>query len=205
MLQSFGLNAQPLSHVCLMVADIFTYYQNAQLKFLQVLETNDDDSLFFGEHRIQKDDTFLCAVINNSTICQEHMDELKDKILDRLREAEGIAEATPLPTVSSNNLNNNSGSNQPKTLLEQMEDTFEECGEGFVSVSSEATDLLVLQISLTLQKPIGNLFSPAWLKDEAVTHDIVLTLKDFATDYRVSSLTIHACSAKGLRVSDGRA
>lgn len=78
-LQSFGLNAQPLSHVCLMVADIFNTYQNAQLRFLREVEM-DDDVLFFGPDRIRKDDTFFCAVINNCSASQNHMDDLKDKV-----------------------------------------------------------------------------------------------------------------------------
>lgn len=60
-LQSFGLNAQPLSHVCLMVADIFTYYQNAQLKFLGESNTgtgpDGDDLILLGPQRLAKDDT----------------------------------------------------------------------------------------------------------------------------------------------------
>lgn len=113
---------------------------------------------------------------------QGHMDDLKDKILDRLREAEGIEDATPLQPA--NGVGSAAGL-EPKTLLEQMEDTFEECAEGFVNVSAEATDLLVLGIMMTLAKPISNLFTAAWLKDPQVTNDIVLTLEDYATDYKV--------------------
>ena len=184
-LQSFGLNAQPLSHVCLMVADIFTYYQNAQLKFLGESNTgvgpDGDDIILLGPQRLAKDDTWLCACINNCSMSQGHMDDLKDKILDRLREAEGIEDATPLQTANGAA---SAAGLEPKTLLEQMEDTFEECGEGFVNVSAEATDLLVLGIMMTLAKPISNLFTAAWLKDPQVTNDIVLTLEDYATDYK---------------------
>lgn len=127
-------------------------------------------------------DSWLCACINNCSMSQGHMDDLKDKILDRLREAEGIEDATPLQTA--NGMGSAAGL-EPKTLLEQMEDTFEECGEGFVNVSAEATDLLVLGIMMTLAKPISNLFTAAWLKDPQVTNDIVLTLEDYATDYKV--------------------
>jgi len=207
-LSSFGTAPLPLASVCLMVADIFTYYQNAQLSFLQFVELEGDD-LFFGPKRIRKEDTYFCAVINNSSQSQEHMDDLKDKILDRLRSVDNIEQQPPLPTNPSNNQNNNS-SMQPKNLLDQLEDTFEECGEGFVSVASEATDLLVLQISVTLQKPCANLFSPSWLKDSSVTDDIVLTLADFAGDYkkwigrdayfsRIMTKVLHSVIAEYLR------
>jgi hypothetical protein len=124
------------------------------------------------------------------------------QILDRLREAEGIAEATPLATQSSSVAAHNSSSlHAPKTLLEQMEDLFEECNEGFVSVASEAIDLLVLQITVTLQKPTGNLFTPSWLKDSSVTDDIILTLQDFADDYKVKTKRYHC---DGMQCSGAR-
>ena len=189
-LSNFGLHSKPLTFVCLMLSKVFEHYQNRQLAFLGEVsrgEKDEDDQLFFGEETIPKSDTYFAAIINNSTICQEHMDDLKEKILDRLREAEAL-EAQPLspPNPSIALLATGSTAPAKKSLIDQMEDLFEESGEGFVSVASEGIDLLVLQISITLQKPMANLFTPSWLKDSGVTDDIVLTLQDFMSDYQVS-------------------
>jgi len=189
-LGSFGPYPKPLSYVSLMVADVFTYVQNVQLKFLQSVELEEEE-LYFNlsnaQGRIHKSDSYFAALINNCSTSQEHMDELKEKILARLSEAEGIETAAPLHgMIGTSSLSSSSSSGQvhrSKTLLEQMEDAFEEAGEGFVAVASEGIDLLVLQITVTLQKPCANLFTPLWIKDDATTQDIVLTLQDFFDDY----------------------
>ena len=49
-LNAYSLKSHALGHVCLMLADVFTYYQNAQLRFLGDVEL-DDSTLLFGERR----------------------------------------------------------------------------------------------------------------------------------------------------------
>ena len=63
-LNAYGLKSHALANVVLMLADVFTYYQDQQLEFLGEVEL-DDNRLLFGPHRIEKSDTYFCAVINN--------------------------------------------------------------------------------------------------------------------------------------------
>ena len=77
-LNAYALKSHALGHVCLMLADVFTYYQNAQLRFLGDIEL-DDNSLLFGERRVVRDEKYFAAVINNCELCRDNMDELKEK------------------------------------------------------------------------------------------------------------------------------
>ena len=63
-LNAYGLKSHALANVVLMLADVFTYYQDQQLDFLGDVEL-DDNRLLFGPHQIEKTDTYFCAVINN--------------------------------------------------------------------------------------------------------------------------------------------
>ena len=63
-LNAYGLKSHALANVVLMLADVFTYYQDQQLEFLGEVEL-DDNRLLFGPNQIEKTDTYFCAVINN--------------------------------------------------------------------------------------------------------------------------------------------
>ena len=63
-LNAYGLKSHALANVVLMLADVFTYYQDQQLEFLGEVEL-DNDRLLFGPSQIEKPDTYFCAVINN--------------------------------------------------------------------------------------------------------------------------------------------
>ena len=187
-LTAYSLRSHALGQVCLMLADVFTYYQNAQLRFLGEVELTDDGALLFGQSGIRKEDSYFAAVINNCELCRDNMDELKDKCLDRIRQ-----EGSSLPSVLQGGASGlglssvSSPGSAPSFSLERLsrdiEDAFDDCSEGFISVASEAVDILVLQVMTTLQEPISALFTPRWLQEPDATADLTLTLQDFFDDY----------------------
>ena len=129
------------------------------------------------------------------------MDELKDRCVDKIRSEQGIPSPAltsvaniPAASPSSSAF---SASSLPSVSLSQLthdiEDAFDDCGEGFISVASEAVDILVLQIITTLQEPIAALFTVTWLREPATSHDITSTLQDFFDDYsKVPLRDMHA-------------
>ena len=219
-LNAYGLKSHALANVVLMLADVFTYYQDQQLEFLGEVEL-DDNRLLFGPNQIEKSDTYFCAVINNVSrqpsskralcpverctdchrhlsavcvqceLCRENMDELKDRCVDKIRAEQGIpspalTSAVNIPAASPST-SSFSAKHLPTVSLSQLthdiEDAFDDCGEGFISVASEAVDILVLQIITTLQEPIAALFTTTWLREPATSADITSTLQDFFDDY----------------------
>ena len=187
-LNAYALKSHALGHVCLMLADIFTYYQNAQLRFLSDIEL-EDSALLFGDSRVQRDEKYFTAVINNCELCRDNMDELKDKSLQRIRQdaqLSGVGGGARLSPPPSSSASASTSSSSPTFSLERLsrdiEDAFDDCGEGFISVASEAVDILVLQIMTVMQGPLEALFSAQWLEDPTVSQDLTSTLKDFFDD-----------------------
>jgi hypothetical protein len=173
-LHSFGLKAKALVPICLMLAELFNYYQKAQLKFLSVVNLV-DDVLLFGEQQVEKSDTFFAAIINNCQQCTDHLEELKEKCVQKI-----TYDDVPGPRLTSNAL----GVTSLQVLAKKVENAFEDSSEGFVSVGSEAVDILVLQIMATLRKAFEPFFTPNWMKDSSLSADVTSTLTDFFTDYR---------------------
>ena len=161
---------------------------------------------------VQRDEKYFAAVINNCELCRDNMDELKDKCLHRIREEKGIA----APSLTSISTSSSSPSFSLERLSRDIEDAFDDCGEGFISVASEAVDILVLQVMSTMQQPIQQLFTPAWLDDPVVSSDLTTTLKDYFDDLeqwisrdayfsRIIRLCLHSlCQEYGRRLIDCR-
>jgi len=99
--------------------------------------------------------------------------------MQKITQEKGVSVSASLsaPATSSS-----SPSFSLERLSRDIEDAFDDCGEGFISVASEAVDILVLQIMTVMQGPIQALFTPAWLDDPTVSQDLTTTLKDFFDD-----------------------
>lgn len=187
-LNQFSLHDQPLSYVILMIADTITYYQNETLKFISTVNQRDIDGvLLFGTQMVEKQDTYFCAIINNCYQSIDNIDEIKQRCLERIQQNTtakiSTSELTSSGTVISID-GTSTTSTTTQSLYQQMSDTFDECGDGFVSVSAEATDILVLIIITTCQPSLVEIFGTQWLHSATHTHNLISTINDYMTDYK---------------------
>ena len=160
------------------------------------LTTNSPDCL-----RQPRTDLLLCVLLCCAARC-----------LLRIREEKGL----PAPSLTSLSTSSSSPSFSLERLSRDIEDAFDDCGEGFISVASEAVDILVLQVMSTMQQPIAQLFTPAWLDDPVLSSDLTTTLKDYFDDLeawisrdayfsRLVRLTLHSlCQEYARRLIDSR-
>ena len=128
--------------------------------------------------------------------------------------------ASSLKAASSSLSAPSTSSSSPSFSLERLsrdiEDAFDDCGEGFISVASEAVDILVLQIMTVMQDPIAQLFTPSWMDEPAVSEGLTSTLQDFFADLsawisrdayfgRVVRLCLHSlCQEYARRLIDAK-
>lgn len=192
-INTYQLQGYALSYIVLMVADVVTNYQNLLLKFMSnvvrrgdleedehnVLTPDNSNDLLFGEQHTHKDDTYFIAIINNSEQCIENMDEIKERCMVRFDDTSTIVIDHTSKSVDALN-----SSASQVSMYAKMRDTFDECADGFVSVSTEAVDILVLIMVTTCSAPLQYLYTQTWLDTPQHTSDLVTTIKDYITDYK---------------------
>jgi hypothetical protein len=167
------LQALALAHVCNMIIHIFQYYQRKVLQLIGQIELEGEDCLLFGPKKIKKSEEYFAALINNSLQCESNTDELKEKCLTEIDEEARIFKVNN-PALVNNPID---------SIKRRLDESFEDCASGFVSVASEAIDILVLIILTTLQPIMTQLFTAKWLKSDQTIQTCISTIIDFLSDY----------------------
>lgn len=188
-IMSFDVTGEALHIVGLMLADVFTHYQDEKRAFMSQIDM-DGENFLFGPEREEKPDSYFCAIINNNQHCQDNMEDISETMCEKLAEWEETQNpkaAAAAQHGGSGNGNQNGGGGgggEEESLSASLEEAFDDVGIGFVTVATEAVDILVMMILYTLRKPLDMLFTEDWLKGSGAIQEVTATLRDFFDDYK---------------------
>ena len=153
--QSANLTGRPLARIALMYVHVLTYYQQIQGEFFKSLRAVRDGTTFETvkgkttvpvvkhEGKLDKPYSFILAQVNNARLYQANVDELGDKVLQRL----GADDA-------------------PDELVSSLEDAFAQCNEEFATLGLGATEVLIRHIGVMLEHSMSQVGTEkVWMAD----------------------------------------
>lgn len=140
----------------------------------------------------EKDEEFLCAMINNGNFCKESALDLQERCSDHLRLTKNLSDA------------------EIEDLDIELEEIFDHISDGFVGFSTIAVEALVGKIiDLINVELLPNFFTKDWLKDSKNTlaNNATATFEDYFGEFRESlsdpfyfAKILHLCLSRFMQV-----
>jgi hypothetical protein len=115
---------------------------------------------------VEKDESFIVALINDCNLCQENLESVQEKCIEHVK---------------------SSDDREAEDFEIELEQIFESTIDGFVQVGNRAVFILVDQmIKLIKDSVFQDLFTDIWLDDrrQTLSKTIIATYEDFFLDYQ---------------------
>jgi hypothetical protein len=191
-----------------MLVQVLLYYQRQLGEQLMSVQLEGDRVLLRG---VQKDEYFLCALINNCFHSQENTEGVRERSVERIRIPEDAASPSQpagdheggaaagaasgggalageamAASEPSKAMGGGAFSAADDAAVAEVDNLFEDLIDGFVDVGTRCVDLLVLHMMNTLAEIFVGFFTVEWLEDEVCSgmRRIIATLQDFFGDFR---------------------
>lgn len=174
-LHSNSLRGTAVEYLALMLGDVLTDYTNHQIEFLNQAEQR-DGKVILGERRLEKSFSYLCAIVNNCSMCQDNLEDVRA----RLEEA---CMKQPKDSLKSDEDHEEELENTKNKINDYLEQT----AEGFVTVKTQAVDLLGNLLLESIEEFVAKLFGPSWVVEkfeESATDSLLAALQDSLDQYR---------------------